>query len=185
MRALPLLTCLWPGLARLWLRGDWTSVAVAVVFGAALNLLLVSCFVWPEVFPTSLVRVGWFGLAVAWCIATVRSYRSFPDVRRTAHADERDLFIEAQGEYLKGRWRETESLLQRLICRSPRDVDARLMLATLYRRTRRMEEAFQQLRAMERLDEAERWRWELAREQEMLDRARSSATGENGHGSLA
>ena len=44
-------------------------------------------------------------------------------------------------EYLRGNWLEAESLLQRLIRESARDFDVHLLLATLYRRTRRYDEA--------------------------------------------
>ena len=63
MRALPAITCLWPGLSRLWWRGEWAGLALAVVFGAALNLVLVSTFIWPELLPAGWVIVGWLTVA--------------------------------------------------------------------------------------------------------------------------
>jgi hypothetical protein len=176
MRALPVVTCLWPGLSRLWLRGDWSSLAAAIAFGAALNLVLVSCFVWPELFPSSLVIIGWLVLGTVWLTSAIRSYRSLPTLCDVVRVDEQGLFILAQGEYLKGHWFEAESLLQKLIGRSPADVDAQLLLATLYRHTRRYDEAHERLRLMERLDGAERWRPEIDAERRLLERVTSPPT---------
>jgi len=154
MRALPVVTCLWPGLSRLWLRGDWLSLATAIAFGAALNLVLVSSFVWPELLPSSAVIAGWLGLGAMWSVSVVRSFRALPPSGDAPGVDDRGLFIAAQGEYLKGHWFEAESLLQRLICRSPGDADAQLLLATLYRHTRRLDEAHDRLQLVERMEGA-------------------------------
>ena len=84
-----------------------------------------------------------------------------------------DLFIQAQTEYLRGHWCETESLLQRLVS-GGRDVEAHLSLAALYRQTKRCDEARSRLRMLERLDGAEKWRFEIERERQLLERMRLS-----------
>jgi ATP/maltotriose-dependent transcriptional regulator MalT len=50
------------------------------------------------------------------------------------------------------------------------------MLATLYRRTGRYDEAAKQLDRMDRLDEARKWRWEIAQERATLKRLAASKT---------
>ncbi|MFV1964064.1 MAG: tetratricopeptide repeat protein [Pirellulaceae bacterium] len=175
MRALPVVTCLWPGLSRLWLRGDWASLAAAIAFGTALHLLLVSSFVWPELLPSSWVVMGWLVLGAVWFVSAIRSYRSLPVLCDAARVDDQGLFIAAQGEYLKGHWFEAESLLQTLVGRSPADVDAHLLLATLYRHTRRLDEAHERLRLTERLDGAERWQSEIDTERQLLERVTAPA----------
>jgi cytochrome c-type biogenesis protein CcmH/NrfG len=80
------------------------------------------------------------------------------------------LFVRAQTEYLKGHWFEAETLLGQLLEEQDSDVDAQLMLATLYRRTRRVEDGQSKLKVLERMDGAEKWALEMAREREMLDR---------------
>jgi hypothetical protein len=42
------LTMAWPGRARLWLRGGWTDLGLAVAFAAVLNFALVTTFIWPQ-----------------------------------------------------------------------------------------------------------------------------------------
>jgi cytochrome c-type biogenesis protein CcmH/NrfG len=50
------------------------------------------------------------------------------------------------------------------------------MLATLYRHTRRYDEAAKQLDRLDRLDEAVKWRWEIERERELLKRKAALGT---------
>jgi len=53
-------------------------------------------------------------------------------------------------------------------------LDALLLLATLYRHTRRCDEAAKQLDRLDRLDEAVKWRWEIEHERELLKRRAAS-----------
>ena len=46
-----------------------------------------------------------------------------------------DWFREAQHEYLKGHWIAAETQLTRLLARQPADAEARLLLASLQRRS--------------------------------------------------
>jgi hypothetical protein len=59
--------------------------------------------------------------------------------------------------------------LDRLLRRNARDVDARLLSATLLRRTGRTAEARRSLDEMERWAGVEKWRSEIRREREYLD----------------
>lgn len=178
MRALLVATCFWPGLPRLWCRGEWSSLAAAVAFSGALNLVLLASFVWPELLPSSLVVAGWLLVLTTCLISALRAYRQWPELLCAAGVDERGLFIRAQGEYLKGHWYEAECLLQQLLSRSPHDVDAGLMLATLYRHTRRYDEALAWLGRLDRLEAAERWQWEIERERQLNADAAGSAADE-------
>ena len=174
MHSSPYIICLWPGLPRLWIRGDWVALVIAVAFGAALNLVLVSSFVWPELLPRSLNLIGWFVLGTVWLASAFQAYRSLPHLRESPRVDDRGLFIQAQAEYLKGHWFEAETLLRQLLRHCSRDVDVLLMLATLYRRTGRYDEAANQLDRLDRLDEAFKWRWEIAQERGTLKRLAAS-----------
>ncbi len=176
MHSSPYIICLWPGLPRLWIRGDWAALAIAVAFGAALNLVLVSSFVWPELLPRSFNLIGWLVLGTVWLASVFQAYRSLPHLREPPRVDDRGLFIQAQAEYLKGHWFEAETLLRQLLRHCSRDVDALLMLATLYRRTGRYDEAAKQLDRLDRLDEARKWRWEIAQERGTLKRLAASNT---------
>ncbi len=178
MQSSTYIICLWPGLPRLWIRGDWVALAVAVAFAAALNLALVASFIWPNLLPDSLTLAGWIVLGTIWLGSVVQAHRSLPHLREPPQVNDRGLFIQAQNEYLKGHWFEAETLLRRLLRQCSRDVDARLMLATLYRRTKRYDEAIKQLDRMVGLVEGAKWRSEIAQERDTLKRLVATATSE-------
>ena len=41
-------TCLWPGMADIWWRGRLSALPIAIAFALALNLLLVTRYIYPE-----------------------------------------------------------------------------------------------------------------------------------------
>ncbi|HZL90274.1 MAG TPA: hypothetical protein VFB96_18055 [Pirellulaceae bacterium] len=69
---------------------------------------------------------------------------------------------------MKGHWLEAESLLVRLLVRRPGDAVARLLLASVYRRSGREELARQQLAELALLPAAAVWREEIAAELKQL-----------------
>jgi thioredoxin-like negative regulator of GroEL len=73
---------------------------------------------------------------------------------------------------LKGNWFEAERGLYRLLRENDHDLEARLLLATLFRHTKRFEEATRQLNQLARLDGAQRWALEIQREGQLLAEAR-------------
>lgn len=172
MRALPSLTNLWPGLAALWVRGRWEGLIVAVTFGLVLNLALLGTFV-PEMLPTALSGATsraavWLLVLGFWMVGWWAS-RSGPNTRTaTVDPQQNEWFYQAQTEYLKGHWVEAEMLLAKLIARDPADAEARLLLASVQRRTRRMAEANKSLRDLADLPAASRWAWEIHTEQEAI-----------------
>ena len=68
MRGESRITCLWPGLRRIWYHGDFSSLAVAVAFAALLDLALgqFQCAPTPFLLPVPL------GLGVVGCVLGVR-----------------------------------------------------------------------------------------------------------------
>ncbi len=165
------LTCLWPGLPALWLRGQPRGLVVALVFAAIFNFALVATFLWPNwigvAFPQNAV---WSVIGVVWLAAVGRSLWRMPGLLSAEPTDlaDEDLFRKAQTEYLKGHWVETESLLERMLRHHPEDPDARLMLATLYRHTKRADEAEQQLRKLQRQPGGGKWYLEIQHERKHL-----------------
>jgi hypothetical protein len=181
MRMAASLLCLWPGLPQLWLRGDWRALCVALIFTALFNLLFVASFLWTEMLPATVLPAAWMGLAVSWSVSVWHSCRWWRQgVTPVASPACDRLFIQAQGEYLQGHWFEAESVLQQVLKARPQDAEARLLLATLQRRTRRWEEARQQLRLLERMEGAARWVLEIQRERQLLEQVETEqATDES------
>lgn len=169
--------CLWPGLARLWLRGEWRGLLSAILFAACLNLTLVTTFVWKDLVGSDFPKFVWPAIGVVWLVSAWRSFWSLPKLSSPdfdASVTE-DLFLQAQREYLIGPGPEAESLLLRILRIDPEDVDARLMLATLYRHTRRLDEALGQLKMLERQPRSGKWYSELRREHQLLSRLAQEA----------
>ena len=169
MGRMPRATYLWPGLPQLWDGGVWSGLILAVGFTALLNVLLLASYVWVELLSPTHLTLGWLAAGVVWLTAAVLSAwneRSAPAKVRAVSAE--TLFREALSEYLQGNWFEAERVLGRLLQRFPRDVEARLMLATLLRHTRRYDESLEQLSRVSLLRDAEKWSREIAAEREWV-----------------
>ncbi len=177
MPTAPLILSVWPGLARLWLRGQWSGLAVAIGFSGLLQLALLVTFVWPQLLsrdlPVWAAPTGAWVLVVGLWIAGVRSAlalrRQLADQAKGDPAAVEPLLRQVQTEYLKGHWIEAETLVRQLLGQRPADVEAQLLLATLYRRTKRYDEARQQLDALSRLPAAALWVDEIERELKLLE----------------
>lgn len=172
----PVLLCSWPGLAGLWCRGYLGSLIVSIGFAILLNLALISTFIWPWSMGETFSIVSWPMILLVWSTSAWLTHKHLPDLMSVAPIPSADdaqlsdtLFIQAQSEYLKGHWAETESLLQQCLRRRPRDAEARLMLATLFRHTRRFENATEELDQLLKLDESQNWIPEIRREQKLMD----------------
>lgn len=177
----------WPGLPHVWIRGSWSALAVAVAAGVLLNLALLSTVVWTELLAEGLRKSLWLGLLIGWPAAALFEAawlrRQIGRERPDAPVEPGEAtFEEAQEHYLKGNWFEAERVLGILLRRNTRDLEARLMLATMYRHTRRLEEAARQLDALDRCEGAERWQWEIARERELSAEARTNEMEKNADG---
>jgi len=173
MRRTPWTTYAWPGLPQLWSNGSWSGLALAVVAAVLLDLLLLASFGWSELIDFRVRNALWLAFGVAWVVAVVWSVRQS---RRRA-ADERlgprrDVFSDAQEYYLRGDDYQAERILESLLRQNIRDVDARLMLATLLRRAGRIDEALRQLDTLARFEGAEKWELEILDERQLLAEAK-------------
>jgi hypothetical protein len=177
MRRMPWPAYFWPGLPQVARDGNWAALAVAIAAAILLNTLLLTTCVWSDVIAPAPRIIGW-SLAGALWIAAI-GYWSRNDRRRAALAStETNNFEEAQTEYLKGNWFEAERKVSALLRRDEHDLEARLLLATLLRHTKRFDEAIHQLNLLAGLDGAHRWALEIHREGELLVEGRKqSMTG--------
>ena len=184
------LTCFWPGLSRLWIKGHWSGLFAALLFAGLLNLAIASRFIWPELLPPVLALSLWAGVAGFWIHGFFQSWRQMPlltaspPVRRVAGSNEEqteddvlmdghdeDLFESAQQEYLKQNWYEAETLLRKLLQACESDIHARLMLAALYRHNGRREEAEVELKRASRSEASQEWDFEIKQQQMLLKNA--------------
>ncbi len=170
----------WPGLPQLWLRGLWPGLGLAAVAAAGLNVAVLASFAWSEWIAAEVRNGLWMALAVLWIASAVLSdrwIRRQPSPKRTElNADAvKDDFNVALEHYLKGNYFETERVLQRLLQRNARDLEARLMLATLLRHTGRRNEALVHLDRLARFEGAQKWELEMRQERDLLAEAETAA----------
>jgi len=169
---------LWPGLPQLWTRGSWVALTLAVGFTALVNVLAAATLVWTEWLAKE-VRWGAAGtLTVVWLLAWLESRADWRRLLAELSADEGVVreptdqadrwFREAQAAYLAGDWVSAEQTLLKLLKRDPRDAEARLMLATLWRHEGRCESATEELDRLQRLETAAAWKDEIAWERERI-----------------
>lgn len=183
MRRTPWIAYLWPGLPQLWSRGSWLALAIAIAAAAALNFLLLSTFAWsswPERMSSGARPALWIALGLTWL-----GWAGGSAVlgRRQATGEQaggdRDPYPEAVNHYLKGDYFRTEQILLGSLRRNPRDLESRLLLATLYRHARRREEARRQLDTIEKLEGANHWAAEIESERRLLeDSSRKDGPGD-------
>ena len=172
MRLALVMTHLWPGFLQVWTRGRWQGLVHATAFGLLLNLALVATFIWPELLNKHIVVATWACIASVWVVSILRVRREISTFlpNKSAGEPEPGLFIRAQAEYLRGNWFEAESHFRRLTDDGD-DVEANLMLATLYRRTGRKDRAKRQLQILAQSPSASAWTFEIQRELELTERA--------------
>jgi hypothetical protein len=164
---------MWPGLPQLWAYGSWAGLFLALATAILLDILILASFGWTELINPNLRITCWGAFGVYWIFASGWSART---LRRRAEVEKIDLpedaFTEALDYYLKGDYYQTEHVLEGLLQRNLRDADARLMLATLMRRTGRLDEAAGQLDTLSRFEGAEKWGLEIRQERERLTEAK-------------
>lgn len=180
MRGARAATCLWPGLPHLWWRGAGSGFALACGFACLLNFAVIGSYIWTEWAPPSLRAFAWLATGSLWVVGVVSNIgwsRRHPEERRIGAAG--DLFIQASSEYLLGNWIAVERLCGRLLENDPRDAEARLLLATMCRRTGRFAEARRGLDLLDGFDSAAKWRFEIALERRRVDESESEAKAES------
>ena len=156
------LTCLWPGLPELWFRGRLASLPIALAAAAALNLVLIFRYVFPEVFPAPLVSMAFYLGILLWGSCVLQAIRELPKLLVPAQVSERpDRFVEAQTAFVRGQWDAAERLLHEVLAIESRDPPALLMLCSVYRHTGRLDHAADLLRETQRLEACDAWQTEI------------------------
>lgn len=164
MRRLRWALIVWPGLPQLWLAGSSSGLALAAGFAGLVNLVFVSTRLWTEWLSPEARALVFIATAVVWVGSTVYARRWLANWHRnTNFADDEGLFNVAQSEYLKGNWFEAEAALRRLIAANSRDIEGRLLFASLLRQTGRFPEVGEQIAKLKRTDGSEHWQLEISR----------------------
>jgi hypothetical protein len=146
---------------------------LAAAFGTALSAALVTTFVWPEWIgvsapPAATITLSWAIALGLWVVGWLWLRRDASEFEPRTDSEQRKKLIgqfeQAQHEYLKGHWIETETLLGQVLGADRSDVEARLLLASVQRRTKRWDEARSTLRTLQDDEAAMRWLPEIEME---------------------
>ena len=152
----------WPGLAQIWSGQEVLGLILGSLFAAALNLALVSRFVWTEAF-----GAGWPGFfaalaACSWLASAGYSLWWVWICHPSGHRAEIDgLYREAVESYLQGRFQEARRGFERIVAMDDNDADALMQLGTLFVRTEQAGLARRAFRQCLELDGGSKWRWEI------------------------
>jgi hypothetical protein len=154
----------WPGLAQIWSGQEVLGLLLGVFFASAVNLAIVSRWIWIDAFATglsdflaTLAGFSWlisFGYTL-WWVGLCHPDRHRQEIER--------LFREAQETYLQGRWSESKKRIERILARDETDADALMQLGSLYVRTREPSMARRAFLQCLESSQGAKWRWEIQR----------------------
>lgn len=178
---------LWPGLPHLWIGGSLAGLTLAIAFTVLLNVLILSVLVWPDWLASQVKLACAISAAAVWVAALVETRAElrrlseqkeneasslgdqgeetigFPEERRTDA-----LLTLAQRQYLRGEWNEAEQTLRTLLRLDKDDPEGNMLLASVHRRMGRTADALRRLRRLSTREDADRWRFEVQREVDLL-----------------
>ena len=186
MYAVPGFLWCWPGLPGLWRQGRWRSLGVALAFAALLNGPIWAT-VWQPIGLTPVwLAAAWAQVVGFWVVSAWNSHRELMRLAELPKSQQLDgWYLEAQRDYLRGHWIEAEARLRRVLEHAAGDVEARLLLAAVYRRSGRRDEALEQLRELTFHPRGERWRAERELEARRLAVPEGENSAEPGRGGVA
>lgn len=172
----------WPGLQGLHRHGKILPSLTAISYGLLLGLGVASAWVWPQLLEGTAEQLLWtvlFLLAVATFFVGDRIVDE-ADEQTSEPPEGNDVFRAAMTQYLRGDWFSVERNLKNALRQRPRDIECRLLLATMFRHTGRLEEAQGELLYISRVEQAWRWDVELQREWGWLQEALTENGTEEG-----
>lgn len=170
-RRLPIaLLTIWPGLAQIWTGQEVLGLILAAVFAAALNLAVVSNYLWTEAFAAGMPLFFAAVAALTWIAGCAYTLWWLWRCHPARHKEAIDGLFRASCEaYLQGRWDDARRGLERLLALDDTDADALMQLATLYQRTGQTDLARTTYRQVVDLEAGTKWKWEVGRALAALD----------------
>lgn len=164
----------WPGFQGIARYGLWSQLGLAFLFAIMLDAFLLANFYWTGVLTVAQRNIILGLLFVIWItLLSLAKYRR-KIFEATFTVDEKDeSYRLALQHYLRGNWFETESLILPHLKKKPRDMEMLLLQATLYRHTKRYDEATAVLDRIASLDGANHWFLETELERRYIGEAKT------------
>lgn len=148
-------------------------MVLALLFMVVLQAAWIGTFVWPAYLTTWETHLLWWALAV--CVVGSVLYQTlyvaWLGETNPAKCSE-TILQQAQALYLQGNYFEAEELLVPYVSVGQWDVEAGLWLASIYRRTGRLEAASVVLQTLESLERGEIWSMEIRQEHRKIKDSR-------------
>ena len=163
----------WPGFQKLWLKGDFHSLMVSLLFSWVMAITWLATFVWPEWlvvffspdwFARVILVVLWFSIAVASFLSAIGFILSPIDPSGLTGITRQNNLETAQELYLQANYFEAERLVRKNMIGDCDDVESSLLWIAILRRTRRITQALDLIASVDKLDAAQLWMAELRSE---------------------
>ena len=158
MRPWPIIISIpFPGIGHILLGRFFLGIFIALGYGISLEAIFLS-FIWPA-FVAQWVYFGLLALCI-WLYAILDILRLMR-MSSLWQKEGENLYRCALKKYLQGDYGECLRELRRLLRLKFRDIEARLLMAEVYRQTGKISRAKRALKKTKRLDERGKWRWEI------------------------
>ena len=174
----------WPGFHKLWLKGDFHSLLVSLLFSWVLVVAWLATFVWSEWLvsffsPDWLARfilvALWLSIVGASLFSAVGTIFGFSQNVGLGISSRQQNLELAQELYLQANYFEAERLVRKNLSGETDDVESSLLWIAILRRTRRISQALELISNIDKLDAASPWLSELRSEKEQCLRIKIQA----------
>ncbi|MDR3234689.1 MAG: hypothetical protein LBT46_13690 [Planctomycetaceae bacterium] len=143
-------------------------LAAALLFVLLLDGFLIVNFYWTAAITANQRNILVAGLVLVWIFLTAGESIYLRYLRsQELPSDCNETYKQAVMLYLQRNWTGTESLILPYLQKYPKDIEMRLLQATMYRHTERYEEASVLLAQLQLLDGSKFWFAEIEAEREL------------------
>jgi len=165
----------WPGFQKLWLKGDFHSLMVSLLFSWVWVATCLATFVWPEWLisylspgwlTNSALVLLWIGLLSASLLSAFGAILSTANSSNLGAAATQENLENAQELYLQANYFDAERLIRKNMSGQADDIESALLWIAILRRTRRIPQALELISNVVKLDAALLWMAELRSERE-------------------
>ena len=168
---------MYPGYSGIVQYGHRAFLLIALGFALLVNAFLIVNFYWTALITTGQRNMFLAALFGAWVILT--AIAAFWQHRLNSEAKVEPLdetFRQTICHYLRGDWFAAESQILPHLKRYPKDIEMLLLQATMYRHTKRYEEALLVLEKLQLFQDSQYWYAEIETEQALTTAAMDSET---------
>ena len=169
---------MYPGYSGIVQYGHRSFLAMALGFALLLDAFLIVNFYWTALITSSqrnILLVALFGMWIALMVAAAYWKFRLDAIAKPEQQDE--TFRQTIHHYLRGDWFAAESQILPYLKKYPKDIEMLLLQATMYRHTKRYEEALLVLDKLQLLQNSRHWFAEIESERSLLAAAQKEDTG--------